>query len=183
MASCCFSRWPCHWRLLFSGLALAAVCTACSTTSSTPPEEGPVDRVVVRKAARQLELWRDGEIIRRYRIALGSAPVGHKFREGDGRTPEGDYLLDWRNPNSNFYKSMHISYPSPSDRLASRELGYKDPGGMIMLHGLPNYVQSQRVREEYAARDWTNGCIAVQNHEMDEIWRLVPDGTPIRILP
>ncbi|MBN2887564.1 MAG: L,D-transpeptidase family protein [Chromatiaceae bacterium] len=182
MAFHLFSRSPFNWRLLLSGLALAAVCTACST-SSTAPETGSVDRVVVHKAARQLELWRDGEIIRRYRIALGGAPLGHKFREGDERTPEGDYLLDWRNPNSNFYKSIHISYPSPGDRLASRELGHKNPGGMIMLHGLPNYVQSQRVRQEYAGRDWTNGCIAVQNHEMDEIWNLVPDGTPIRILP
>jgi len=171
------------WSRLLSGLALALVCTACSTPTTPPALSGPADQVVVHKGARQLELLKDGEVIRRYRIALGGAPVGHKFREGDERTPEGDYLLDWRNPDSNFYKSIHISYPSRGDRLASRELGHKNPGGMIMLHGLPNYVQSERVRQEYAARDWTNGCIAVQNHEMDEIWTLVPDGTPIRILP
>jgi murein L,D-transpeptidase YafK len=115
-------------------------------------------------------------------VALGDNPVGHKMREGDERTPEGDYVLDWRNPNSQFYRSIHVSYPNERDRLFARALGH-DPGGMIMIHGKPNYISSPRVLAEYDRRDWTNGCIAVGNQDMDEIWTAVKDGTPIRILP
>lgn len=172
---------PAFMRLL-AWLVLALILSACATSSPTQIT-GAVDRVIVYKAERRLELWQDGKRVRNYRIALGGAPVGHKYREGDERTPEGEYVLDWRNPRSTFHKSIHISYPSARDRQVSRQLGYSNPGGMIMIHGLPNYVRSDQVRREYASRDWTNGCIAVQNHEMDEIWSAVPDGTPIRILP
>ncbi|MBK1645255.1 hypothetical protein CKO25_11495 [Thiocapsa imhoffii] len=141
------------------------------------------DKVVVKKSQRKLELHNNGRVIREYQIALGGSPDGHKFREGDQRTPIGDYMLNWRNPNSNFHKSIHISYPSERDRMVSRAMGYSNPGGMIMIHGLPNYVRSEALRQEYIGRDWTQGCIAVQNHEMDEIWEMVRDGTPIRILP
>jgi murein L,D-transpeptidase YafK len=103
------------------------------------------------------------------------------MQEGDGRTPVGDYILDWRNPNSQYHKSIHVSYPNARDQAVAQALGVP-PGGMIMLHGLPNHIQSQTVRAEYLRRDWTNGCIAVQDNEIDEIWRLVRDGTPIRIV-
>ncbi|MGB5835248.1 MAG: L,D-transpeptidase family protein [Thiohalocapsa sp.] len=141
-----------------------------------------VDKVVVRKGDRQMDLLKDGAIYRSYRISLGDSPRGHKMQEGDERTPEGDYILDWRNPRSSFHKSIHVSYPNTRDRAFARAMGFS-PGGMIMIHGRPNWLTSSKVAKEYDGRDWTNGCIAVTNPEMDEIWRLVRNGTPIRILP
>jgi murein L,D-transpeptidase YafK len=173
-------------RYLLMALAVAGALGLAGCASSTKMatvEPSHADKVVVKKSQRKLELHNNGRVIREYRIALGGAPDGHKFREGDQRTPIGDYLLNWRNPNSNFYKSIHISYPNERDKLVSRSLGYSSPGGMIMIHGLPNYVRSEALRQQYANRDWTQGCIAVQNHEIDEIWSMVRDGTPIKILP
>lgn len=129
-----------------------------------------------------MDLLIDNQPVRSYRISLGENPVGHKQREGDERTPEGDYLLDWRNPNSSFYKSIHISYPNAQDRARALGRGL-NPGGMIMIHGRPNWLTSPVVAREYDGADWTDGCIAVTNEEMEEIWQLVADGTPIRILP
>ena len=129
-----------------------------------------------------MELHKQGAVYRTYRISLGDQPRGHKLQEGDERTPEGNYVLDWRNPNSAFYKSIHVSYPNALDRTVARSLGVS-PGGMIMIHGLPNWLSSPRLAAEYRRRDWTDGCIAVGNEEMDEIWQLVRDGTPITILP
>jgi murein L,D-transpeptidase YafK len=163
------------------GLLGLAGCAGTSTMSGV--ETVRADKVVVKKSQRKLELHHNGRVIREYRIALGGSPDGHKFTEGDQRTPIGDYSLNWRNPNSSFYKSIHISYPNERDKLVSRALGYSNPGGMIMIHGLPNYVQSETMRRQYLGRDWTQGCIAVQNHEIDEIWNMVRDGTPIKILP
>ncbi|AHF04371.1 hypothetical protein MARPU_11360 [Marichromatium purpuratum 984] len=164
------------WPILLFIVLLAG----CAGTPGPLPDQA--DRVVVHKSERSLELWHGETLLRSYRVALGDAPVGHKFRAGDERTPIGDYVLDWRNPHSSFYKSIHISYPNERDRATARLLGH-DPGGMIMIHGQPNHIRSERVRREYATRDWTDGCIAVQDDEMDEIWRMVRDGTPIRILP
>ncbi|MCF7985628.1 MAG: L,D-transpeptidase family protein [Thiohalocapsa sp.] len=141
-----------------------------------------VDSVVVRKAERKMQLIADGQVHREYRISLGDNPRGHKMAEGDERTPEGDYTLDWRNPRSNFYKSIHVSYPNERDRAFARAMGHS-AGGMIMIHGRPNWLTSPALAKEYDGRDWTDGCIAVTNNEMDEIWSLVRDGTPIRILP
>lgn len=173
-------------RSAFFVLALAGLLGLGGCSSSKPAIEqkftGPVDLVVVKKSERKLELHSQGRPVREYRVALGGSPVGHKYREGDQRTPVGEYVLNWRNPKSNFYKAIHISYPNKQDRLSSKLLGY-NPGGNIMVHGMPNYIQSESMRRQYLGRDWTQGCIAVQNHEIDEIWKLVPDGTPIRILP
>ncbi|HYN79528.1 MAG TPA: L,D-transpeptidase family protein [Lamprocystis sp. (in: g-proteobacteria)] len=138
------------------------------------------DRVLVKKSERKLQLLKAGSVLREYRVALSDNPTGHKLQEGDKRTPEGDYVLDWRNPRSNFHRSIHVSYPNSRDQEVARLLGV-NPGGMIMIHGQPNYIQSAKVKAEYQGRDWTNGCIAVQDQEMDEIWQLVRDGTPIRI--
>jgi murein L,D-transpeptidase YafK len=173
-------------RYLLTALAVSGVlgfagCGSAPKTTAVAPSHA--DKVVVKKSQRKLELLNNGRVIREYRIALGGSPDGHKFREGDERTPIGDYFLNWRNPNSNYYKSIHISYPNERDKLVSRSLGYSNPGGMIMIHGLPNYIQSEALRQQYANRDWTQGCIAVQNHEIDEIWAMVRDGTPIKILP
>ncbi|WP_406812892.1 L,D-transpeptidase family protein [Marinobacter daqiaonensis] len=144
---------------------------------ATPPA---VSEVVVKKEQRRLYLMAHGEVIRSYRISLGKSPTGHKLYEGDSRTPEGSYTLDFRNPHSDFYKSIRISYPNHKDRRQAESWGL-NPGGNIMIHGLPNDVGDMAFA--YIGLDWTNGCIAVSNEEMDEIWQLVDVGTPIRILP
>jgi len=139
-----------------------------------------VDRVVVYKHRRRLVLLSDGKELRSYKIALGGEPSGPKMRQGDHRTPEGLYVLDSRNANSHFYKAFHISYPSSKDIAAARKLGVS-PGGDIMLHGLPK--EYAFVGKAHTLHDWTDGCIAVSNDEMDEIWKLVRVGTPIDIKP
>jgi murein L,D-transpeptidase YafK len=143
-------------------------------------EQLKADLVVVYKAKRQLQLRREGEILKIYRIALGSAPRGAKRKEGDGRTPEGVYTLDWRNARSNFYRSIHVSYPHPRDLDHAERWGVS-PGGLIMLHGLPNGLRAEHLGHPWS--DWTNGCIGLTNQEMDEIWAKVDDGTPIIIYP
>jgi murein L,D-transpeptidase YafK len=130
--------------------------------------------VVVNKARREMLLLRGNSILRSYRIALGREPVGPKLQEGDGRTPEGRYTIDRRNPRSRYHLSLHISYPDARDVARAGEAGV-DPGGDIMIHGLKDGV--------LFAGDWTQGCIAVTDAEMDEIWSLVPDGTDIVIDP
>ena len=136
--------------------------------------------MVVDKSRRELLLVSGGAVLRSYRVALGFDPVGHKVREGDGRTPEGRYTIDRRNLQSAYHLSLRISYPSPADRLRAGELGV-DPGGDIMIHGLPNGVAaSERGHPEC---DWTRGCIAVTDAEIEEIWGLVNDGTTVEIHP
>jgi murein L,D-transpeptidase YafK len=167
---------------LLCALALLASALLAGCASEPTQRLTRADKVVVKKSERKLQLVQNGEVLREYRVALGDRPRGHKMREGDERTPEGDYTLDWRNPNSRFYKSIHVSYPNDRDVRFARFMG-ESPGGMIMIHGQPNHIRSDRIRAEYQRRDWTDGCIAVQNHEMDEIWRTVRNGTPIKILP
>ncbi|WP_298431597.1 L,D-transpeptidase family protein [Geobacter sp.] len=139
-----------------------------------------VDRVLVYKSKRLMELCNGSTVLRSYRVALGRNPVGRKVRAGDCRTPEGSYRLDRRSAASRFYRSIHISYPNAADRAAAQKLGVS-PGGDIMIHGLPKGFED--VGEFHAITDWTKGCIAVTNAEISEIWRLVPDGTPIEIRP
>ena len=139
-----------------------------------------VDRVVVYKRERKLVLLSQGKELRSYKVALGGEPVGPKTRQGDHRTPEGSYVLDSRNPNSQFYKAFHISYPNSKDIAAAKKSGVSS-GGDIMLHGLPK--EYAWVGKAHVLHDWTNGCIAVTNEEMDEIWKLVRVGTPIEIKP
>ncbi len=139
-----------------------------------------VDRVVVYKQERKLMLLSHGKEIRSYKIALGSQAVGPKTRQGDHRTPEGIYVLDAQNPNSHFYKAFHISYPNSKDVAAARKLGVS-PGGDIMLHGLGK--EYAWVGKAHVLHDWTDGCIAVTNEEMDEMWKMIRIGTPIEIKP
>jgi murein L,D-transpeptidase YafK len=136
--------------------------------------------VLVEKAKRRLSLLRDGRVYRSWRVSLGGNPVGHKRREGDQRTPEGRYVLDWRNPDSCCYKSLHVSYPNAADRAAAVARG-DDPGGLIMIHGQVNGLGWLGWLAQYL--DHTHGCIAVRNIPMEVIWRAVPDGTPIEIRP
>jgi murein L,D-transpeptidase YafK len=138
------------------------------------------DKVVIEKGARQLHLISDGQAFRTFKIALGMQPVGDKKREGDFRTPEGRYTLDSRNPNSEFFLSIHVSYPNSDDRSEAATLGV-DPGGAIMIHGQPN--APSRSEAYYRTRDWTNGCIAVSNSDMIDIWLMTPNNTPVEILP
>ena len=138
------------------------------------------DEVIIDKSDRELHLLSDGEVIRTFKIALGIRPEGDKKKEGDFRTPEGRYLLDLRNPNSDYFLSIHVSYPSPADRREAQQSGV-EPGGAIMIHGQPN--EPTRSETYYKTQDWTNGCIAVSNSDMIDIWLMTGDNTPIEIRP
>jgi murein L,D-transpeptidase YafK len=138
------------------------------------------DEIVVLKSERRLELRRAGAVMRSFPIALGGNPEGHKEREGDQRTPEGRYLIDGRNPNSAFFLALRVSYPNAEDARRARERG-QSPGNNIMIHGLPN--EPAHPSRQYLQADWTDGCIAVSNAAMIDIWLSVDDGTPITILP
>ncbi len=138
------------------------------------------DSVVIYKERRLLQLFQGDVLLREYPVSLGGDPIGHKTREGDQKTPEGRYLLDWRNANSGYYKSIHISYPSPEDVKVAAAEGI-DPGGMIMIHGQRNYFGW--LADLTQMFDWTDGCIAVTNAQMEDIWTLVPDNTVIEIRP
>jgi len=140
------------------------------------------DKVVVKKAERRLYLVQGDRSFRTYPISLGTNPRGHKERQGDGRTPEGRYYLDSRNAASRFRKSLHVSYPGTRDRLWASRKGV-DPGGMIMIHGQPRPNRYRELRELISQENWTQGCIAVSNDAIDEIWRYTRDGTPLDILP
>ena len=138
-----------------------------------------VTRVIVYKAERRLDLMRGDEVVRSFRVSLGLMPAGHKERAGDFRTPEGHYNLTRRNARSDFFMSIQVSYPNDRDLRRARANGW-DPGGSIMIHGLPNRMKRE---PGYYGRDWTDGCIAVSNSDMVEIWLLTNNNTPIDILP
>jgi murein L,D-transpeptidase YafK len=136
--------------------------------------------VIVLKQERTLQLISGGKVLKTYKVALGGNPIGSKVQQGDHRTPEGIYVLDHRNVHSQYYKSIHISYPNAADRANAAKL-HVAPGGDIFLHGLPNGYGW--VGSEHRLKDWTDGCVAVTDKEIDEIWKLVADGTPIEIRP
>jgi len=140
----------------------------------------PVDLVRVQKSAHTLQLLSQGQVVRTFHVALGSHPQGQKQQEGDGRTPEGAYVLDYKKDDSAFYKAIHLSYPNAQDIAAAQQRGVS-PGGLIMIHGQKNGLGwlaglSQKF-------DWTNGCIALSNVDMDVVWQLVAAGTPIEVQP
>lgn len=136
------------------------------------------DKVIVVKTERRLYLLREGHVLRSFRIALGPNPVGHKVFRGDGRTPEGFYTLDWRNDASRFHRAIHISYPNADDILRAAQFGAQ-AGDLVMIYGQP----SDGFGGSNPYFDWTEGCIALSNIEMDDVWAAVDDGTPIEILP
>lgn len=146
----------------------------------TPETLPVVDHILVKKAERKMFLMHGEQVVRSYRIALGLNPVGTKERAGDFRTPEGAYRLIRRNPRSDFFLSMQVSYPNEADLKHARR-NHWDSGGSIMIHGLPNQLKHDP--SYYEKTDWTDGCIAVSNADMLEIWLLTPDNTPIEILP
>ncbi|MEL6596261.1 MAG: L,D-transpeptidase family protein [Pseudomonadota bacterium] len=163
------------FKLIFM-MALLATIAACSPPSKFRTYDGPeVTRIWVYKERREMFLMHNDTILKKYDFDLGFAPIGDKKIEGDGKTPEGNYLIDRRNPNSRFHLSIGINYPNAEDRLEAFKLGEK-PGGDIFIHGRgPNFKSPEA--------DWTWGCIAVTDREMEEIYAMVPNGTPITILP
>lgn len=163
-------------RLVVGGLACLLMLFVSVAEASMPK----ADLVVVKKSQYSLELFKDGKPIRHYWIALGMNPKGPKVRKGDLRTPEGRYLLDYKKDNSGYYKAIHISYPNLSDLQRAKMLGV-DPGNMVMIHGQPNRADPDEPAVQRS--NWTNGCIALLNHEMDELWDMVEPGTPIEIRP
>lgn len=140
----------------------------------------PADKVLIEKKARRLTLLTKGEVIKTYTIALGGDPVGPKERQGDLKTPEGIYVIDGRNGNSGYHLALHISYPNEQDKRRAAALGVS-PGGDIMIHGIKNGFGE--IGASHAQKDWTEGCIAVTNQEMEEIYRFVPNGTTVVITP
>lgn len=164
-----------------SGAHADSLGTATSSVVQGPTTDMPTaDRVVVYKGERKMLLMHGNSILRTYKISLGLNPVGHKERAGDFRTPEGNYRLARRNPRSDFFLSIQVSYPNDADVKHARRNGW-DTGGSIMIHGLPN--QLKHTPTYYTSSDWTDGCIAVSNSDMLEIWLLTVDNAPIEILP
>lgn len=163
---------------------LAAVCLSFamfSHASTTVTLDGKtVDKVLVMKAEHKLLLMNRGETLKSYRISLGKSPKGPKQREGDHRTPEGYYWIDWRKTSDKYNLSMHISYPNIKDQANARQAGVP-PGGMIMIHGTP--INDEFPEWYFHTLDWTEGCIAMKNDDMREVWNLVKDGTLIEIRP
>ncbi|MGH7617640.1 MAG: L,D-transpeptidase family protein [Gemmatimonadaceae bacterium] len=181
-------------HLLFGAALLVAplshdTATSRSIISSPTVVETPVtkvrsyitaDSIVVEKHKRRLTLYQLGIPVRTYAIALGKQPVGDKLQIGDNRTPEGLFYIDYKNPDSKYHMALHISYPDAA-HIAKSHAAHEKPGGDIMIHGLPDAYAS--LGEKHAAYDWTEGCIAVTNIQIDEIWRAVPRGSPILIKP
>lgn len=158
---------------------LLAALLLLSSTGSTPHAE-IASRVVLIKHTRTLSLYQGNRLLGSYRVALGARPEGAKHKEGDGRTPEGHYLLDRKNSHSSFYKAIHVSYPNAADIAQAKSAGVS-PGGDIMIHGQKNGLGWASPIAQHI--DWTRGCIAVGNADMDRIWAAVPPGTPIDIEP
>ncbi|HAT87087.1 L,D-transpeptidase family protein [Cohaesibacter gelatinilyticus] len=141
-------------------------------------EKQQIDSIVIEKAKRKMKLYRQGQLFKSYDIKLGFTPKGQKTREGDGKTPEGDYLINRRNAGSKFHLSLGLNYPLPAQRANAKAKGV-DPGGDIFIHGQPNWMSELPA----LAHDWTDGCIALTNQGIEEIWRLTPIGTKVSIRP
>ena len=164
-------------------LPLGFLLLAGGSAQAVPGDLPAADFVLVEKGARRLTLFADGRPYRVYDgLQLGAEPVGPKHFEGDERTPEGRYTIDYGNDRSAFHLSLHISYPGPADVAFARGQG-RSPGGLIFLHGQPNGLPAHGLPAGRVPGDWTDGCIALSNAEIEEIWSLVGDGTPIEIRP
>jgi murein L,D-transpeptidase YafK len=154
---------------------------ACAEMPPPAPAAPPMaDRVVVHKSTRTLNLLRDGKVLASFPVALGRDPFGPKQREGDGKTPEGVYRIDYKSMQSRYTRALHVSYPDDNDRARAQAMNV-DPGGAIFVHGLPN--EYGPVDPPPWSRDWTEGCVSVGNVAIVKIWDAVPDGTPIEITP
>jgi murein L,D-transpeptidase YafK len=167
------------WRLAATVLAVVAcIVVVRGGAQQKAPEKA--DSILILKKDHVMELHAGGKVIRSYKVALGSGGLAAKEREGDGRTPEGRYTIDSKTEHSAFHKALHISYPNAEDRQRAARMGVK-PGGAIMIHGLKNGLGW--IGAAHRAMDWTAGCVAVTDEEIDEIWKLVEVGTPVEIRP
>jgi murein L,D-transpeptidase YafK len=169
-----------HARLLSLLLLLSTVSPASADPGRAADPTWRADAILVVKSEHRLYLLRDGQAVRSYPIALGLSPVGPKRQEYDFRTPEGRYVIDGRRPNSHYFKALHVSYPNEDDRRQAAERRVA-PGGDIMIHGLPN--APQKPLSYYQSQDWTNGCIALSNEDLLDLWARVPARIPIEIRP
>jgi murein L,D-transpeptidase YafK len=164
--------------------ALIAAVVAALVWANVPTGQLPLsakaDRVVVNKAQRQLSLYHGSQLLKTYAVSLGGNPLGAKQQEGDQKTPEGSYTIDWRNDKSSYHRALHVSYPEARDVTAAAARGVP-PGGEIMVHGAPNGYGF--IGKLHRLKDWTAGCIAVTDTEIEEIWAAVSDGTRIEITP
>lgn len=160
-------------------LLISGICVVRSVAAATSPD-AKADLVVVLKSARQLVLMHSGRVLKTYPIALGASPRGPKRAQGDHKTPEGSYVIDGRHPHSPYHLALHISYPNAADR-ARAAAAHRDPGGDIFIHGLPSWFGPIDLGR--FTKDWTEGCIAVGNKAIEEIWTEVADGTVIEIRP
>jgi len=151
-----------------------------SSQGQAPAAPAKVDSILILKKDHLLELLADGKVVRTYHVALGSGGLAPKQQEGDGRTPEGNYIIDARKADSAYHRALHISYPNAEDKLRAAKMGVS-PGGDIMIHGLPNGLGL--IGSAHRLRDWTAGCVAVTDAEIDEIWTMVPVGTRVDIRP
>ncbi len=167
------------WMRLLGVVACLSVFGAL-TTAAQAPSPVQADSIVILKKDHNMELFANGKMIRTYKVALGQGGLAPKEREGDARTPEGRYIIDARNAVSAYHKALHVSYPNADDRRRAARLKVS-LGGAIMIHGLPN--GKGWVGAGHRLYDWTLGCIAVTDEEIDEIWKLVPVGTPVEIRP
>jgi len=160
----------------------AFIVSACAPAraDSLPQKTEKADSILILKKDHTMELLAGGKVIRTYKVALGSGGLAPKQREVDGRTPEGHYIIDAKSEHSSYHKALHVSYPNASDRKHAASLGVP-PGGAIMIHGLPN--GKGWIGARHRLYDWTLGCIAITDEEMDEVWKLVAVGAPVEIRP
>jgi murein L,D-transpeptidase YafK len=156
--------------------ALLFVALSGAQAADTPK----IDKIVVEKAAHTLTLFSRGQVVKTYRVAIGVGAPGQKINAGDDRTPEGSYVIDAKNTKSEFHRSLHISYPNAGDRVRARKAG-KRLSNLIAIHGTPDWIE--RIQDGGEHPDWTAGCIAVRKSEIEELYALVPVGTPIEIKP
>lgn len=174
-----------RWLLVAIGFVLIISVATSSYAKSVTNREQPIDdsvtidKIFVDKSNRLLKLMNKGQVIKSYHVALGDSPAGHKQRQGDERTPTGNYILDYKNEKSKFYRSIHVSYPNAADKARAKKLGV-NAGGDIMIHGQTNGLGHLAAITQQ--RDWTDGCIAVTNDEMDEIMAIYKVGMPIEIV-
>jgi len=165
---------------LAAAVLLFSFCVPVPALGLSPAMDGPVDRIIIEKSKRTMTLLKQDREVRTYKIALGRDPVGPKVRQGDNRTPEGIYYIDYKVRNSAYHRALHLSYPNPDDVERARALGVP-PGGSIMIHGMKNdHLWMGDVQYLF---NWTNGCIALTNREIEEVWALVSPWTPVEIRP
>jgi murein L,D-transpeptidase YafK len=167
-------------RVACAGICLFLLALAAALPAQQQAAPQKADSILILKKDHVLELLAGGKVIRTYKVALGQGGLKPKEREGDARTPEGHYVIDARSAESHYHKALHVSYPNAEDRKRAAKLGVS-PGGAVMIHGLPN--GKGFVGAAHRLYDWTLGCIAVTDEEIDEIWNLVPVGTPVEIRP